>query len=120
MVKRLPLSDADFRRVALGLEGAVEGSHMNHPDFRANGRIFATLVANTKADKGVVMLTPDEQAVLVSAAPDVFAPVPGGWGRNGSTHVHLAKASEADLKSALTTAWKGVMTKKAGKPRKRS
>ena len=114
------MTDADFRRIALSLEGAIESSHMNHPDFRANGRIFATLNANRDADRGVVMVTPDEQAVLTSSAPDVFAPVPGGWGRGGSTHVHLARATEADLKSALTTAWKGVMAKKPAKPRKRS
>lgn len=117
---RKTMTDADFRRIALSFDGAIESAHMNHPDFRANGRIFATLNAGRDADKGVVMLTPDEQAVLTSAAPDVFTPVPGGWGRSGSTHVHIARASEADLKSALNTAWKAAMAKKPGKPRKRS
>ena len=32
----------DFRRITLALEGAVEKAHMGHPDFRVNGRIFAT------------------------------------------------------------------------------
>ena len=30
----------DFRRIALGLQGTIEGEHMAHPDFRANGRIL--------------------------------------------------------------------------------
>jgi hypothetical protein len=36
---------ADFRRIALSLQGVEEGSHMGSPDFRVGGRIFATLAA---------------------------------------------------------------------------
>ena len=35
----------DFRRIALSLEGAEEGSHMGASDFRVGGRIFATLAS---------------------------------------------------------------------------
>jgi hypothetical protein len=31
-----------FRKLALSYPNAVESSHMNHPDFRINGTIFAT------------------------------------------------------------------------------
>jgi hypothetical protein len=34
------MTPAGFRRIALGMEGAVEGAHMAHPDFRVNKRIF--------------------------------------------------------------------------------
>ena len=37
------MTETEFRRIALGMKGAVEQSHMDHPDFRVNGRIFATL-----------------------------------------------------------------------------
>jgi hypothetical protein len=37
------MRDDDFRRMALGMAGAVEGAHMGHPDFRINARIFATI-----------------------------------------------------------------------------
>jgi hypothetical protein len=30
----------DFRRIAIALTGVAESSHMNHPDFRAGGRIL--------------------------------------------------------------------------------
>ena len=30
----------DFRRIALGLKGAEESSHMGSPDFRVGGRIL--------------------------------------------------------------------------------
>ena len=99
------MNAADFRRIALSLEGAEESSHMGSPDFRVGGRIFATL-ASQKQGYGNLMLTPEQQAAFVAEAPDIFLPVPGGWGRNGATHVVLAKVSEDLLLGALRTAWK--------------
>lgn len=106
----------DFRRIALGLEGAEEGSHMGSVDFRVGGRIFATL-AHEKQGYGNLMLTPEQQAGFVEELPDVFLPVHGGWGRNGATHVRLAAVSEDVLEGALRTAWKLRIEKnaKAGK-----
>ena len=101
---------ADFRRMALSLEGAEEGSHMGAADFRVDGRIFATLAAQGKG-YGNLMLTPEVQAQFVAEAPDVFIPIAGGWGRNGATHVVLAAANEDLLTGALQTAWKIRMAK---------
>ena len=70
----------DFRRIALSLEGAEEGSHMGAPDFRVGGRIFATLASEDKG-YGNLMLTPELQAQFVEELPEVFLPIPGGWGR---------------------------------------
>jgi hypothetical protein len=33
----------EFRKTALEIPTAVECSHMNHPDFRVAGKIFASL-----------------------------------------------------------------------------
>ena len=99
------MNAADFRRLALSLEGAEEGSHFGAVDFRVDGRIFATLAAE-KQGYGNLMITPEQQAMFVADAPEVFLPIPGGWGRNGATHVVLAKASEDVLLGALRTAWK--------------
>ena len=96
---------ADFRRIALSLEGAEEGSHMGAADFRVSGRIFATLAAQDKG-YGNLLLTPEVQAQFVAEAPEVFIPIGGGWGRNGATHVVLAGANEDLLIGALQTAWK--------------
>lgn len=96
---------ADFRRLALSLEGAEEGSHFGAADFRVGGRIFATLAAE-KQGYGNLMLTPEQQAEFVAGAPEIFLPIPGGWGRNGATHVALAKANEDLLLGALRTAWR--------------
>jgi len=103
--KKPSLTPADFRRLALTLEGAEEGSHFGAADFRVGGRIFATLAAE-KQGYGNLMLTPEQQAAFVSEAPGVFLPIPGGWGRNGATHVLLSAANEDLLLGALRTAWK--------------
>lgn len=110
----------DFRRIALALEGAEEGSHMGSADFRVGGRIFATLAAQVQG-YGNLMLTPEMQADFVAEAPEVFLPIPGGWGRMGMTHIRLAKANEDVLTGALRAAWKLRIEKNAkGKTKKRT
>jgi hypothetical protein len=109
----------DFRRLALSLAGAEEGSHMGSADFRVGGRIFATL-ASQEQGYGNLMLTPEVQAEFVTGQPDVFLPIAGGWGRSGSTHIRLAEATEDLMAGALLTAWKlrmekNVKTGKTGK-----
>lgn len=99
------MNASDFRRLALSLEGAEEGSHFGAVDFRVGGHIFATL-ASVKQGYGNLMLTPEQQSAFVVEAPGIFLPIPGGWGKNGATHVVLAKANEDLLLGALRTAWK--------------
>ena len=111
------MTTADFRRIALKLEGAEEGSHMGSTDFRVGGRIFATL-AHAKQGYGNLMLTPDAQADLVAEAPKVFLPVAGGWGRMGATHIVLKEADEALLQGALHMAWSIRVQKNAAAKRK--
>ena len=95
----------DFRRLALELPETVEGAHMGHPDFRVDGKIFATL--SPDGVFGMAKLTPDQQEILCAAEPDTFVPVPGGWGRSGSTHVRLAVADDDAVRGALRLAWRG-------------
>ena len=109
----------DFRRIALSLEGAEEGSHMGAADFRVGGRIFATL-ASVRQGYGNLMLNCEQQAAFVEELPDVFLPIAGGWGRMGMTHIRLAEASEDVLEGALRTAWKLRVEKNAkSRPKKR-
>ena len=99
------MNAADFRRIALRLDGVEEGSHMGAADFRVGGRIFATLASQAQG-YGNLMLTPELQADFVGELPEVFLPIPGGWGRTGMTHIRLTQASEDVLAGALRTAWK--------------
>jgi hypothetical protein len=112
------MTPADFRRIALQLDGAEEGSHMGSADFRVGGRIFATL-AHQAQGYGNLALTPEEQAVFCEELPEVFVPIAGGWGRMGMTHIVLGKASEDVLRGALQKAWRlridaNARTKKKG------
>ena len=94
----------DFRRLALALPETVESAHMGTVDFRV-GRIFATL-GYPDAGFGTVMLTREQQDMLVEAEPAMFLPVKGGWGLKGATHVRLAAIDAPTLRSALEAAWR--------------
>jgi hypothetical protein len=112
------VTEKDFRRIALGLTGAVEGAHMDHPDFRSGGRIFATL--HPDREWGMVKLTPDQQADFVSRMPGVFVPENGAWGRQGYTAVRLSVAGEEIVGEALTLAHRNtVRTVSTSTPKKR-
>lgn len=101
---------AEFRRLALSLPGAEERSHMNHPDFRVGGKIFATL-GYPDASRGMVKLFPDQQAEFVAADPKSFAPVNGAWGKQGCTHVLLKSADKDKVKAAMGAAWERAAAK---------
>ena len=109
---------ADFRRIALSLPGAEESSHMGQPDFRVDGKIFATL-ASAKQGYGNLMLSLDQQTAFVAEMPEVFLPIPGGWGRMGMTHIRLAEAGEDVLYGALHAAWKLRVEKNATSGKKK-
>uniref|UniRef100_Q020Z2 MmcQ/YjbR family DNA-binding protein n=1 Tax=Solibacter usitatus (strain Ellin6076) TaxID=234267 RepID=Q020Z2_SOLUE len=98
------MTGTDYQRLALSLPGATVGSHMGNADFRVGGRIFATLSLESQG-YGVLLLSPEQQAGMVEDAPEIFSPVPGGWGKNGSTQVLLAKVTGDILESALRAAW---------------
>ncbi len=97
---------------------------MGHVGFRVGGRIFATLASQSQG-YGNLMLTPEQQQLFATDLPEVFLPIPGGWGRMGSTHIRLAAASGDILSGALRTAWqvridKNAKTGKASKSKTRS
>jgi len=100
---------ADFRRLALALTDAEEKSHFGKADFRVRNKIFASM---PDSGIGVVKLTIEQQEMMVGAEPTIFAPIKGGWGRQGWTRVNLANADDTTLNSALATAWRNVAPKK--------
>ena len=99
------MKPADFRRIALSLDGVEEYPHGGFPAFRVGGRKFASLASQPEG-YGNLMLTPEQQTAFVEDAPEIFLPIPGGFGRMGHTHIRLAAASEDVLAGALRTAWK--------------
>lgn len=105
-----------FRRIVLALEGAVEGAHMGHPDFRLNTRVFASL--HSKDQFGMVKLTPEQQETFIEDHPTMFEPESGAWGRSGCTRVILKAADEDAVGEALTLAWQNVKAMKPSRKRK--
>ena len=101
----MPSTPSDFRRLALSLPQTEERKHMNHPDFRVAGKIFATLAYPNK-QFAMVKLTPLQQEDFVKSYPAVFNPCNGSWGRKGATSVLLAKANKRVLKEAILAAWR--------------
>jgi hypothetical protein len=108
------MTSDDFRKIALSMPGAVEAGHMDHPDFRIAGKIFATL-GYPNHEFGMLKVPPEEQIVLVAAHPSVFGPAAGAWGRNGSTLVRLDVARDAVVRRAMELACDATRAKPAKK-----
>jgi len=100
-----------FRSLALAIPGAFESSHMDHPDFRIGGKIFASL--GYPDDKhGMVKLTPEQQQQFLKKAPGVFGLCAGTWGKRGATSVFLRSARVGLSRAALDAASKNVTKSK--------
>ncbi|HXB67825.1 MAG TPA: MmcQ/YjbR family DNA-binding protein [Candidatus Acidoferrales bacterium] len=99
------MTPVDFQRIALSLEGVEEVPHAGLPAFRVGGRRFASLASQAEG-YGNLTLTLEHQAAFVEEAPEIFLPIPGGFGRMGHTHIRLAAANEDILTGTLRTAWK--------------
>ena len=104
----------EFRELALSLFGTVEMAHMGHPDFRVRGKIFATL--DKDEVRGMVKLTPEQQAGFVRAEAKVYVSGSGAWGRQGCTMVQLSSAKTLSVERALKMAWRNVVEKPAKTP----
>ena len=100
-----------FRRIALSFPETTQSAHMNHPDFRVAGKVFATLGYPDKR-WGMVRLTPEEQDNILRERPDAFHPSSGAWGRQGCTNVLLRGVDKATLHRALRIAWRNRAPKK--------
>jgi hypothetical protein len=105
------LTPAAFLKLALSLPETTEGSHMGHSDLRVAGKIFSSR-ADRPGGAAYLKLKPDQQAMLCEAEPEMFAPVPGGWGRQGATWIYVAKTDAKTAKSALWMAWRNAASKK--------
>jgi hypothetical protein len=101
----------DVRKLALALPEAEERAHMNHPDFRVAGKIFATLGYPDKFH-GMVKLSPEEQHYFAKDYPEAFVPVKGAWGRRGATTVNLKAAKKETLRKAIQAAWRNTAPKR--------
>jgi hypothetical protein len=96
----------EFREIALSFPGTEESSHMNHPDFRVGGKIFATL--GPDLTWGMAKLTPGQQQDYLRIDSANFKPASGKWGTGGATLITLEEAEESTVREALLTAWQNL------------
>ena len=100
----------EFRKMVLKIPNVVERSHINHPDFRVAGKIFASLSIPDE-NWGMVKLTPKQQRTLINKAPKIFKPSSGAWGRQGYTNVYLPSATANIVRAALDVAARSVASR---------
>jgi hypothetical protein len=99
------MTPAAFSKLALSLPETEGREHMNHPDFRGAGKIFATLGYPDKT-RGMVKLSPEDQHNFSKDYPEAFVPVKGTWGRRGATSAYLKAANKDALGQAIQAAWR--------------
>jgi len=98
----------EFRAIALSFPETEERSHMNHPDFRVRGKIFATL--GPDLTWGMAKLTPEQQQEFM-LLDSGFKPASGKWGLGGATIITLADAEPTLVRNAVGSAWQSVSAK---------
>lgn len=91
------------RTLALALPEVEEHDHWGRPSFRVRNKIFVTLWPDEQ--RAVLKLSRDDQSALVQLNPEIFAPVPGTWGEQGSTNVYLERIERRLFRQVLHTAW---------------
>jgi len=94
----------DIRRLALSFPEAVEADHHGMPSFRVGGKVFATI--HLAHPRMMARLDPEDQHNLSLGHPGVVEPVPGAWGRGGSTFLWYERADEALALLMLGLAWR--------------
>ena len=106
-------TSADFRRIALSLEGTSEAPHFDRQAFKV--RItYATLAADGRTAN--LKFRPDEQEMKCLIAPEAFIQIPNAWGKQGWTTATLSKLKAAELKHALEMAWRHALPKTKTSP----
>jgi len=102
------------RSLALALPEAAEADHHGAPSFRVRGKIFCTL--RPAPPRLMVKLDPEDQRNLAEAHPGLVEPVPGYWGRKGSTFVDYKRAGLALIETLLAMAWRRAAPAKLARP----
>ena len=101
-----------FKTLALSFPETVELPHFDLTSFRVKKKIFATL--SEEKQRAMLKLSLIDQSVFCSFDKDVIYPVPGAWGKTGSTYFELKKIKKEMLKDALLQDYCNVAPKVFG------
>ena len=99
----------ELRQVVRSLPEAEERETWGHPTFRVRDRMFAAM--SDDGQEATVKATRQEQAALVSAAPETFG-IPAYVGRHGWVSIQLATVDPAELRELIVEAWRQTAPKR--------
>lgn len=102
------LTRDDVRKAALSMPEAYEEPHFHMASFRVAKKIFCTL--HDPEQRIMLKLDPEDQHNLADGV--VIEPVPGSWGRKGSTLVWFEKLEPERLAELMRMAWANVAPKR--------
>lgn len=102
------MTDPELLDLVRTFPGCEQSAHFGTTDFRVRNKIFAT---TPKPGVLNLNLTREQQEILVTSEPDVFAQLPNKWGEKGWTTARIVALDEATARSALTMAWGNVAPK---------
>ncbi|MDO9432932.1 MAG: MmcQ/YjbR family DNA-binding protein [Phenylobacterium sp.] len=104
------LTRDDVRRIALDQPEAYEADHHGMPSFRVGKKIFCTI--HQDRPRAMLKLDPEDQRNLSEADPGVVEPVPGYWGRSGSTFIWFEKIETGRFADLMAMGWAQVAPKR--------
>jgi hypothetical protein len=102
------LTRDDVRKIALSMPETYEEPHFHMASFRVNRKIFCTL--HDPEPRIMLKLDPEDQHNLCDGI--TIEPVPGSWGRKGSTFVWFEKLAPTRLPDLMRLAWANVAPKR--------
>ncbi len=100
------MTPAQFRKLALGLDGVEEVPHMDRAAFRTKRKIVATLGDDRRVN--MVIQPEDRRTALLEAFPETFFSL-GGWSRLGYLAIDLARVETGLLRELLEDAWREAL-----------
>jgi hypothetical protein len=96
------------RTLALSQPEAVEADHHGIPSFHVGGKIFCTI--HLDQPRAMLKFNGEDQSNLLEDG--VIEPVPGYWGRKGSTFVWYERLEVDRLATLMRLAWASVAPKR--------
>ena len=102
------MTPAAFRKLALSLEGATEGAHGGHADFRAPAAGLRVAGLSRCEFGAWSSFAPEQQQMVTQPSRRCSFRSKGAWGQRRDQRQLAAVDSRAML-SALTMVWQNVM-----------
>ena len=98
-------TEADVRRIALGLPGTTEEQWYRTPGFKVSGKGF--LRFRTEAEGGLVVFVADlgEKQALLAANPTAFFTTPH-YDNSAIILVNVAEIDVVELTELITESWR--------------